>query len=577
MKLIAKCAVFVFVILLSGMLFTFQASGPKEESSGRSSSKLPAMGKSQSDANLDPSPESGKNASLTEPQLSLPVGEESDDAHSRCGPVGTRFNLEGDAGTAPAPFPAPQQEESLDAIAGAGIGGADLVVEGALDYRGAYGAIGGSQFAYYVHRSGQNCAPQFEGGIPSVPDPFVPGALLIGDGNGIVRRDAARGAFFLVDRQLSAATSSIVVERTTVANLNSAAACPDGTHTDAQAHLCWPTAVVLKPQFQARSGLAEDKPHMAVDDRTSGAGAGNVYVTAKEFSPSNMAAPSHIWLVACTNSLSSCSSPVFVSGSDQSPQLSHVAVRPDGIVTVSYISGGLNISGSDIKIVTCTPATPPAEPSCGTPALVANETKSYQMLASQDFLATTYPKHVHRSNGTDIESFMVWERCATNVFSYVESYQSGASRRAICVKSEIVLSESINGGTWSTPQLIDDAKGDQFFAWIDADRTSGAVRIAYYTGENDYWSQRTQVKLATIDPGGTFPETISKTKILTRYPDNPAGDPLFGGIRFGDYIGVVSLGNRVYVGYHAHYINGLFGIVTHTQRDNYLISVDEER
>jgi hypothetical protein len=136
-----------------------------------------------------------------------------------------------------------------------------------------------------------------------------------------------------------------------------------------------------------------------------------------------------------------------------------------------------------------------------------------------------------------------------------------------------VLSESINGGNWSAPQTIDSAEGDQFFAWIEADRTSGAINIAYYTGENDYWSQRTQVKLATIEPGGTFPESVSRMKILTRRADNPAGDPLFGGTRFGDYIGVVGLGNKVYVAYHAHYIRGTFGGEMHAQRDNYLLEL----
>jgi hypothetical protein len=493
----------------------------------------------------------------------------ADGSTSLCGPVGTRFNLEADAGTPPAPFPAPQQEESLDALASAGIAGADLVVEGSLDYRGAYGALAGSQFAYYVHRLGNDCTPQYEGGMPSVPDPLVPGNTLIASGNGVVRRDAVRGAFFLADRQGGAGTAAIVVERTTVANLISATVCPDGTHTDAQAHVCWPTAAVLNPH----TSLVEDKPHMAVDERASGIGAGNVYVTATEFSLANRA-KSQIWLAVCTNTLSSCSSAVYVSGSDQMPELSHVAVRPDGLITISYINGGPGVGGHDIKIVTCTPATAPAAPSCGAPSLVANEPNSYQMLASQDFLATTYPKHAHRSNGANIESFMVWEQCTTSVFSYKDNFGTGQSRQSICPKSQLMLSESVNGGAWSTPRIIDPAKGDQFFAWIEADRTSGAIHIAYYTGENDYWSQRIQVKLATINPGGTFPESVSGMKILTHPADNPAGDPLFGGMRFGDYIGVVGLGDRIYVGYHAHYIRGTFGTETHTQRDNYLIEVD---
>jgi hypothetical protein len=65
------------------------------------------------------------NSSAAANASSLPSVDPDEDLPSPCGPVGTRFNLEGEAGTPPAPFPVPQQEESLDALAGAGFASAD--------------------------------------------------------------------------------------------------------------------------------------------------------------------------------------------------------------------------------------------------------------------------------------------------------------------------------------------------------------------------------------------------------------------------------------------------------------------
>jgi hypothetical protein len=515
---------------------------------------------------------------------------------SPCGPTGTRFNLEGDAGTPPATFPYPQQEESIDAIGGGGLGGADLVVEGAEDFRGFYNAPGTTEFTYYVHRTGNDCKPQYEGGMPPVTDPLT-GGLLYGFGNGVVRRDATRGTFFIADRHLSSSngkiqtggTTSIVVQRATVANLNNPTLCPDGTHTVQAARQCWPTSVVLSPHTGANTLWFEDKPHMVVDERASGIGSGNVYVTASEHNLST--GQETTWLVACTNTLSACSSPLSLAGSVGS-QFSHVAVRPDGIIAVSFesfsqvlavgtgsdsgstppgISGGLGIP---IEYVTCTPAAAPTPPTCGAPTIVATLTHYDGLLGSEDFQSFSYAKHAHRMNGPNLESFMVWEQCDTTTISKLDTTGNSQQRLSICPKVQVVMSESVNGGTWSTPQVIDTAPGDQFFPWIDADRTSGAVHIAYYTTENDYFRHKLQVKLADIDAGGIFPEAVSRMRILTRVADDPSADPYLGGTLFGDYIGVVGIGSKVYVGYHADYIRGIFGTATHTQRDNYLIVAD---
>src|SRR5206468_1105942 len=155
-----------------------------------------------------------------------------------------------------------------------------------------------------------------------------------------------------------------------------------------------------------------------------------------------------------------------VSGSDLAAQFSHVSVRPDGIVTVSYADFNPDFS-VDVKFVSCTPANAPATPSCSPAALVTTETNALLgdfSLSSNDFRVSTYPKHDHRTNGTNIETFMVWERCHVNF--------------PLCPKSEIRMAESVNGAPFTAPTTpIDSAVKDQFFPWIKTDRTTNTVNI----------------------------------------------------------------------------------------------------
>ena len=525
--------------------------------------------------------------------------------NSGCGTsIGTRFNLEPALGTVGDPIALPQNEETIDALVGRGLSGADLVVEGAVDYRGMFGALGGSLTGYYVHRTGTtDCAPQFEGGAPSINDPL--GNPLFGFGDPVVAIDPTRSTVFQADLRfngllpLTPGTTAITVQRTTVLNLNSIAACPNGTHnTDAAARTCWPTGKVLNPlpmmtDFDGITQLLylNDKPHMTVDGRASGTGAGNVYVTATEFDfltgtalGLGIPTPSRIWLVSCKNDVSACSAPIIVSGSDTGAQFSHVSVRPDGIVTVSY--GDFNPDLSvDIKFVSCNPANAPATPSCSPAVLVTTETNPLlgeHSLSSNDFRVSTYPKHDHRTNGANIETFMVWERCHVNPFITV-----GFNIYYVCPKSDIRMAESVNGAPFTAPTTpIDSAAKDQFFPWIKTERTTNTVNIAYYTSEIDFFSHRVVVKLAQINPGGVAPESpVVPATILTSQTNDPGADPALGDTFFGDYIGVVGVAgtvnltavHRAYVGF-TYNISDRYGLyrgnTSHAEQNNHVSRFD---
>src|SRR5206468_4902036 len=124
---------------------------------------------------------------------------------------GCNFNLE------PSTSFLPQNEETVDLIL-SGASGNDLVVEGANDYRGFFGDLGGSVTGYYVNRDADGPA-EFEGGLHAMADPLESNDTLEGGGDPVVAADPNRSAFFMADLRFDSSTTGIGVFRTTSANL----------------------------------------------------------------------------------------------------------------------------------------------------------------------------------------------------------------------------------------------------------------------------------------------------------------------------------------------------------------------
>src|SRR5437016_3211082 len=85
-----------------------------------------------------------------------------------------------------------------------------------------------------------------------------------------------------------------------------------------------------------------------------------------------------------------------------------------------------------------------ATPSCSPPVSIfppgtveTNILLGKDSLSSNHFRVVTYPKHDHRTNGTNIETFMVWDRCDVNPFTVVPGFY-------ICPKSDILMAEAVN-------------------------------------------------------------------------------------------------------------------------------------
>ena len=182
-----------------------------------------------------------------------------------CGTVaGTRFNLE------PRVDAVGQTDPAVDFLRNQAATGIDLVVGMSIDAkRGA---------KYDVNRD-EDCAPEFEGTLPLFASPVEGFEPLHALGSPLVRIDAGRNAAFIASLFTNFYVGGMGVFRTTSTTLLDPAACPTGRHTAAQTVNCWPKRVLIAPSF----GFL-DSPTIAVDQRTSGIGAGSVYIALRQMS-----------------------------------------------------------------------------------------------------------------------------------------------------------------------------------------------------------------------------------------------------------------------------------------------------
>ena len=305
-----------------------------------------------------------------------------------------------------------QNTESVDFLPNRVGPGIDLVV-GAGNDTGqgevASPRLGGFD-GYYVRRAGTNCAANFEGTLSSASiEPTVVA-------------DAARDAFFLADALLSL-SQVVEVARTTSANLLSITACPSGTQVNGNNPNCWPVTGTANFTNPAINQAALLHPHMAVDPRKTGTGAGDVYVVAQYENTTNFPAVSNIQILACTNATLSCgTTPLVVSGSDTFGSFPYVQVRSDGVITISYWTFtkpfGTHPNPIDLKFVTYTPQGAPKAPICAAPTLVAiSNVPGLFTPGGSGFRDLLFPKHVNRLevDGKTFTTFLAYDHCRSIV------------------------------------------------------------------------------------------------------------------------------------------------------------------
>jgi hypothetical protein len=480
---------------------------------------------------------------------------------------GTRFNLE------PLFNAQPQESESVAFLLDRVSPGVDLVVgaanESAFRSRFLAGANNGVVFdAFYVHRAGENCNPDFEGTTP------------VSTTNPKVVADPVRDGFFLAADAITGAAVELVM-RTSAATLLSASACPNGTQkfTSSANATCWPVEGAASFNSSPTANDVLLGASLALDPRTSGRGAGDVYVAAQIENTGSNPATSNIQVIACTNQALSCGTSVVASAADVFAGRPWVQVRKDGLLTISYWTftrpnTGQQPNPIDIKFVTCRPAGAPNPPACSTPHVVAKT----NLLAAwdpgdNDFSDPLFPKHADRSEADGgFTTFLVYDRCRS---IHPPQLLAGLAVIAdpVCTKVDLVLTKSTNGGaTWSTPDPVESAVGHQVFGAIGVDVSTGTTNITYYSSQNDPFLQRAQLFLSQIPAGATRPKPAVALTSASTDPNVGIQDLVMQNatnINFGDYIGLAVEGtgtkgqSKVYV----HYTwNNVFGISNGTNQ-----------
>jgi hypothetical protein len=488
---------------------------------------------------------------------------------------GTRFNLEGRVNAVP------QNTESVDLLLNRVSPGVDLVVGAAHDRRGDFNTFPGfpsnlQNGVYYVHRAGSNCAADFEGSLTSQ------NSATHTIGTPTVVADPARDAFFLSDN-LATGGATAVVGRTAAANLLSTAACPNGTHDFNQSVKCWPVVSFVNfPNPNPNASTLLLRPYIAVDPRTSGTGAGDVYMAGSIEDTTSFPAVANIQIVACTNATVSCGSSVVASGTDTFGSFPYIQVRPDGIITVSYwtFTKPFNVQPNpiDIKFVTCTPQGAPKPPVCSAPSLVATSNVPSGFAPSANgFTDFLFPKHANRleADGKTVTTFLIYDRCRSII-------GKASFFAPVCSKADVLLSTSVNNGaTWSAPRVVSGATGHQYMGAIRTDPSTGITSIAYYSTQKDPFEQRPQLFLNQIAAGST---TIGPINTLTSASTDPSSgiadltEPHGEGVvDFGDRIGIAAAGtgakgqSRVYVHYTWNNVAGISNGVSQPDSNNTLV------
>lgn len=462
------------------------------------------------------------------------------------GPNGTRFNLE------PRANASIQEAPTADFILnGVGMDN-DLIVQvgdGAVERGPAYSGGG-----YFVHTSQTaDCSVQFEGGLPT----FAAQGDTFSSGEGIVRADNVRKAFFAVAGVLGSNFSGIGLYRVSAADLLNPVRCANGTHTLAQARSCWEQT---KPAFLDQLPAFDEggAPFLAVDERPTGTGAGDVYVLYVS------ADESAISIVACTNSLQ-CGNPtmIFTAGSGQ--QLlqfaADVQVAPTGVATVSFSTENDHDGSGTVMFASCTPAGAPKAPVCSTPNTVANLpaskflTLQFPVENTAFFLEQTIPRHSSRPGpGSDFTTFMVYDDCRDQFLS------AGAS---ICVASEVSMTVSTDSGkTWSAPVSVNTKPGHHLLGNVAADVSTGTANIVYFSTEGDPNFHKVRVMLNQVAPDST---TVGPPSLITTKLD--AADAFAPCLCFLNAVevGAVARGtgatghSRLYTSFNSSAVNGTYG------------------
>ena len=475
-----------------------------------------------------------------------------------CGTAsGTVMNLE------PALDAVAQGQPSVDFLLSELGSGKDLVVETGNDKRGVTGAFD-SLSGVYVHRDPTvTCygGTDFEMGNPIIADPLNPGDSLYSVGGSRVLADPnpAHKQFLIMDTRLDDTTSGIGLRRVPTSNFESTTTCPAGTLTSSQEATCIGTQAII---VTASLDNLADAPSFAQDPRTTGTGAGDIYIVNTSFRELR----SVTTLTACKATFTTtadCSTPIIVSGSSDGTQFPSVAVvggGPNaGAIAITYLNS------DQIVFISCTPSGAPAIPVCGHHSTVRTDANLYASLTNNTILYDPWPVVAARTDTSGQTIFVVWSDCKA-VFSYP---------LIGCADADVTMSFATNlaSPSW-TAGTVTGAAGHQFTPSIAYDSGQNVINIAYYSTGTDAYKNRVVMLARQILPGTT---TVTGITTVTTSYDSTEGDGTsyyFEENPIGDFMGLAAHGgsasgsSRLYLGFTNNARLGTYGTITNTQADN---------
>lgn len=322
------------------------------------------------------------------------------------------------------------------------------------------------------------------------------------------------------------------------------AACTGGGDTD-----CWPVRrVVAENTCSSTGGYFHDKPYIAVD-RSSSAASGSVYIVWTRFGCAFSDFSSRIMIAKCTNSLAVCTAPVVLEYTPGTGsyfdfvQLSHLAVGPTGKVYVVWNRHSGSAYATELSYVRLRVITPTSSTSSvgtvGPFRTVHAETSPIPWgLAPYPayYRTSTYPHVAVKGN----RAIIVWDRRTVPDIVW-DSWYFG---------SDIVGKYTDDdGATFSAIQTVSSAFGHQYQPSICVDNTTGTVVVAYFSHQNDLWSHKQDVYVASSATGAA-PFTPLR---VTSLSNDTEADPWLSDMFIGDYIEVACRGGKGVVHYTANY------------------------
>ncbi len=319
---------------------------------------------------------------------------------------------------------------------------------------------------------------------------------------------------------------------------------------------CWPTS---------RAVASAGPPHFLdkewMDVGRSGRAGEVVWVSFTDFTRDATGAPlsSSIKAVRCNPTLTTCTDPILVSGSDQQTQFSDVTVGPDGRTYLSWVEFQGSPETGQTMVIKLRVA-PPASTQFGPTRIVATETEPMVgVLHANSFVAgaTTIPKNGVKMVHGHPRLFVVWEGCLARPFGVV------------CEEPRIHLAGSDDFGMrWKRTVL--SLSGDNYYPTISENRGGPALAVAWYTNRHDrLFHSRQDVELASVDPSTG---AVVKRQRLTRVSNETDADPVLLGQFIGDYFEVFAQRGVAYVHYNANYrfVRLVGQGLPIPQQDNYL-------